>query len=144
MTWGSLLVLLGFLDSKSQESPIGIGTGHRLATDLSKFVQIKGGRKVSRVQVDDTSLKDKEYLGFEVLEGEVGNSFYGSRLGCSFRCSVEVRFYGFSTVTTTATSTATTTTSATAERLFEALRVYEPSTTTTTATSKATTTTSAR
>ena len=43
-----------------------------------------------RVQVDDTSLKDKEYLGFEVLEGEVGDSFYGSRVGSSFRCPVEV------------------------------------------------------
>ena len=85
MTWGFLLVLLGLLDSRSQESPIGIGTGHRLATDLSKFVQIKGGRKVSRVQVDDTSLKDKEYLEFEVLEGEVGSSF------CY---PVEVWFYG--------------------------------------------------
>ena len=50
----------------------------------------KGGRKISRVQVDDTSLKDKEYLGFEVLEGEVGDSFYGSRVGSSFRCSVEI------------------------------------------------------
>ena len=30
-------------------------------------------------------LKAKEYLGFEVLEGEEGNSFYGSRLGNSFR-----------------------------------------------------------
>ena len=34
------------------------------------------------------SLKAKEYLGFEVLEGEVGNSFYGSRLDSSFRCVV--------------------------------------------------------
>ena len=48
-------------------------------------------------------LKAKEYLGFEVLEGEEGNSFYGSRFGSSFRCSVEVwflwsrilRIYGF-------------------------------------------------
>ena len=56
MTWKSILVLLGFLDSKSQESPIGIGTEHRLATDFSNSVQ-KGGRKVSRVQVDDQSLK---------------------------------------------------------------------------------------
>ena len=85
------------------------------------------------------SLKAKEYLGFEVLEGEEGNSFYGSRFGSSFCCSVEVwfsvdqdstdiRFCGFfcgsSTITTTATSTATATATATAERLFEALRVY--------------------
>ena len=42
MTWDFLLVLLGFLDSKSQESPIGIGTGHRLATDFSNFVQKRG------------------------------------------------------------------------------------------------------
>ena len=42
--------------------------------------------------MDDTGLKDKEYLGSEVLVGEEGNSFYGSRFGCSFRCSVEVRF----------------------------------------------------
>ena len=118
----------------------------------------KGGRKVSRVQVDDTSLKDKEYLRFEVLEGEVGNSFYGSRLGSSFRCSVEVwfcgtGFYGYmvcgflgksSMITTTATSTTTTTTTATAERPFETLRVYGSSTTTTTATSTATITTTAK
>ena len=57
MTWGFLLVLLGFLDSKSQESPIGIGTGHRLATDFSNFVQKKGDTKVSKVQIDDTSPK---------------------------------------------------------------------------------------
>ena len=38
------------------------------------------------------SLKAKEYLGFEVLEGEVGNSFYGSRFGSSFCCLVEVWF----------------------------------------------------
>ena len=37
-------------------------------------------------------LKAKEYLGFEVLEGEEGNSFYGSRFGSSFRCLVEVWF----------------------------------------------------
>ena len=42
----------------------------------------------------NVSLKVKEYLKFEVLEGEAGNSFYGSRLGSSFRCSVEVWFYG--------------------------------------------------
>ena len=40
------------------------------------------------------SLKAKEYLGFEVLEGEEGNSFYGSRCGSSFCCSVEVWFCG--------------------------------------------------
>ena len=102
-------------------------------------------------------LKAKEYLGFEVLEGEVGNSFYGSRFGSSFCCSVEVwfcgpRFYeytvcGFlgksSTITTTATSTTTATATATAERLFETLRVYGSSTTTTTATSTATATATA-
>ena len=49
------------------------------------MVYKKGGRKVSKVQVDDTSLKDKEYLEFEVLEGEVGSSF------CY---PVEVWFYG--------------------------------------------------
>ena len=43
MTWGFLLVLLGFLDSRSQESSIGIGTGHRLATDFSNFCTRKGG-----------------------------------------------------------------------------------------------------
>ena len=30
-------------------------------------------------------LKAKEYLGSKVLVGEEGNSFYGSRLGNSFR-----------------------------------------------------------
>ena len=53
--------------------------------------------------MDDVSLKAKEYLGSKVLEGEEGNSFYGSRFGSSFRCSVEVwflwsrilRVYGF-------------------------------------------------
>ena len=92
MTWrgdlGSSTGALGVLDSRGQEGPIGIGTGHRSATDFSNFSLQKGGRKVSRVQVDDTSPKVKEYLGFEVLEGEVGNSFYGSRLGSSFRCVV--------------------------------------------------------
>ena len=47
-----------------------------------------------KVQVDDRGLKIKEYLGFEVLEGEEGSSF---------RCPVEVwflwsrilRIYGF-------------------------------------------------
>ena len=47
-----------------------------------------------KVQLDDWSLKVKEYLGAKVLEGEEGNSFYGSRLGNSFRCSVEVWFRG--------------------------------------------------
>ena len=37
-------------------------------------------------------LKAKEYLGSEVLVGEEGNSFYGSRFGNSFCCSVEVWF----------------------------------------------------
>ena len=82
MTWrgdlGSSTGALGVLDSRGQEGPIGIGTEHRLATDLS-YLYKKGGRKVSRVQVDDVSLKAKEYLGSEVLEGAVGNSFYGSR-----------------------------------------------------------------
>ena len=53
--------------------------------------------------MEDVGLKAKEYLGSEVLVGEEGNSFYGSRFGCSFRCSVEVwflwsrilRVYGF-------------------------------------------------
>ena len=80
VTWSSILVLLGFLDSKGQEGPMGIGTGAQVSYGFQQFLQ-KGGRKVSRVQVDDTSSKIKEYLGFEVLEGEVGNSFYGSRFG---------------------------------------------------------------
>ena len=46
------------------------------------------------VWLDNQSLKAKEYLGFKVLEGEEGNSFYGSRLGSSFRCLVEVWFRG--------------------------------------------------
>ena len=36
--------------------------------------------------MDDVSLKAKEYLGSKVLEGEEGNSFYGSRI---------LRIYGF-------------------------------------------------
>ena len=54
----------------------------------------KGGRKVSKVQVENVGLKAKEYLGSEVLVGEEGTSFYGSRFGNSFCCSVEVWFYG--------------------------------------------------
>ena len=46
MTWGFLLVLLGFLDSRGQEGPIGIGTGHRLATDFSILVYKKGDAKL--------------------------------------------------------------------------------------------------
>ena len=42
--------------------------------------------------MEDTGLKAKEYLGSEVLVGEEGNSFYGSRFGSSFRCLVEVWF----------------------------------------------------
>ena len=65
-------------------------------------------------------LKAKEYLGFEVLVGEEGNSFYGSRFGNHFCCSVEgwflwikiLRFGEFLTST------------ATAERFFKILRVY--------------------
>ena len=38
-----------------------------------------------KVQLDDWGLKVKEYLGAKVLEGEEGHSFYGSRLGISFR-----------------------------------------------------------
>merc|ERR1711867_13163 len=103
---------------------MGGGTGS--LRSFSNLGLQKGGRKVSKVQVDDVGLKAKEYLGFEVLEGEEGNSFYGSRFGSSFRCSVEVWFLwsrilrfcgflcGFSTITTTATSTATATATATA------------------------------
>ena len=54
---------------------------HRLATDFGIFGLRKGGRKTSNIQVDNASLQAKEYLGFEVLEGEEGNSFYGSRFG---------------------------------------------------------------
>ena len=39
---GSSTGALGVLDSKGQENPIGIGTGHRLATDFSNFVQKRG------------------------------------------------------------------------------------------------------
>ena len=55
--------------------------GHRLATVFGIFGLRKGGRKTSNVQVDSVSLQAKEYLGFEVLEGEEGSSFYGSRFG---------------------------------------------------------------
>ena len=51
--------------------------GHRLATDFWRFVCGRGGRKTLDVQVDSASLQAKEYLGFEVLEGEEGVSFYG-------------------------------------------------------------------
>ena len=46
MTWGFLLVLLGFLDSRGQEGPISIGTGHRSATDFSILVYKKGDAKL--------------------------------------------------------------------------------------------------
>ena len=42
--------------------------------------------------MEDVGHKAKEYLGSEVLVGEEGNSFYGSRCGSSFRCLVEVWF----------------------------------------------------
>ena len=45
--------------------------------------------------MEDAGLKAKEYLGSEVLVGEEGNSFYGSRFGSSFRCLVEVWFLWF-------------------------------------------------
>ena len=38
-----------------------------------------------KIQVDNWGLEVKEYLGAKVLVGEEGNSFYGSRLGNSFR-----------------------------------------------------------
>ena len=53
MTWGFLLVLLGFLDSRGQESPIGIGTGAQVSYGFQQFSYKKGGHKVSEVQVDD-------------------------------------------------------------------------------------------
>ena len=43
------------------------------------------GSSRPRVVLEDTGLKVKEYLGFKVLVGKEGNSFYGSRLGNSFR-----------------------------------------------------------
>ena len=88
MTWGSLLVLLGFLDSRSQESPIGIGTGHRLATDFSNSVQKRGTQSFEGSGRRHES-DNKGVSWVEVLEGEAGNSFYGSRLGGSFLWSVE-------------------------------------------------------
>ena len=62
VTWSSILVLWGFLDSNGQESPIGISTGAQVSYGVQQFLQ-KGGRKISRVQGDDTSLTTKEYLG---------------------------------------------------------------------------------
>ena len=44
------------------------------------------GSSRPRVVLEDTGLKVKEYLGFKVLVGKEGNSFYGSRFGNSFRC----------------------------------------------------------
>ena len=82
---------MGFSEFKWSEESYRYWYGGTGQLRISAIIQ-KGGRKVSRVQVDDTSLKAKEYLGFEVLEGEVGNSFYGSRFGGSFCCSVEVWF----------------------------------------------------
>ena len=48
---------------------------------LAFSVYGRGDAKTSNVQVDSVSLQAEEYLGFEVLEGEEGNSFYGSRFG---------------------------------------------------------------
>ena len=69
---GSVLGLTSII-SKEARVPLG----------FQQFGTKKGGREVSRVQVDDTSLT--EYLEFGVLEGEVGSSF------CY---PVEVWFYG--------------------------------------------------
>ena len=61
---------------------------HGFLQDFSNF-GTKGGRKISDNQVNNLGLKAKEYLGFELLVGEEGNSFYGSKFGNPFCCSVE-------------------------------------------------------
>ena len=63
---------------------------HRSATDFSNFTK-RGTQNFEsssrpRVVLEDTGLKVKEYLGFKVLVGKEGNSFYGLRFGNSFRC----------------------------------------------------------
>ena len=37
VTWNSILVLLGFLDSRGQEGPIGIGTGAQVSYGFQHF-----------------------------------------------------------------------------------------------------------
>ena len=69
--------VLGLTSVIGKEARVPLGYQH------SQFT--KGGRKVLKVQVDNWGLEVKEYLGAKVLVGEEGNSFYGSRLGNSFR-----------------------------------------------------------
>ena len=44
------------------------------------------GSSRPKVVLEDTGLKVKEYLGFKVLVGKEGNSFYGSRSGGTTVC----------------------------------------------------------
>ena len=53
VTWGLSTGALVFLDSRGQESPIGIGTGAQVSYGFQQFSYKKGGHKVSEVQVDD-------------------------------------------------------------------------------------------
>ena len=43
MTWGLLLVLLGVLDLRGQEGPIGIGTGAQVGYGFQHFLVYKKG-----------------------------------------------------------------------------------------------------
>ena len=75
MTWGFLLVLLGFLDSRSQEGPIGIGTGAQVGYGFQHFSLQKGGRETSNIKQTTWVYRLRSISSFEVLEGGEGNSF---------------------------------------------------------------------
>ena len=94
MTWGFLLVLLGVLDSKDQEDPIGPVRGHRLATDFSIFRLQKGGRETSNIKQTTWVYRLRSISSFEVLEGGEGNSFYGSRFGGTTVCKGDEELRG--------------------------------------------------
>ena len=81
MTWGFLLVLLGFLDSRSQEGPIGISKEAQVGYGFQHLSLQKGGRESSNIKQTKWVYKLRSILNFEVLEGSEGNSFYGSRFG---------------------------------------------------------------
>ena len=64
MTWGFLLVLLGFLDSRGQKGPIGIGTGAQVSYGFQHFSFTKRGTRNFEHQANDVGLQAQEYLEF--------------------------------------------------------------------------------
>ena len=94
MTWGFLLVLLGFLDSRGQEGPIGIGTGAQVSYGFQHFSLQKGGRETSNIKQTTWVYRLRSISSFEVLEGGEGNSFYGSRFGGTTVCKGDEELRG--------------------------------------------------